>query len=101
MQDREVEIDGFRYIPHHGVFYCGRRLALTPATAKLVAALMAAAGRVVTKEGVVAFLDTDAQTKIADVYVCKARKVIERETGLFPIQTVWGRGYLWQLLPIS
>lgn len=99
MQDREVEADGFRYVPHYGVFYFGRRLSLTPATSKLVAALMASAGRVITKEGIVAFLGTDAETKIADVYACKARKVIYAETGLEPIRTVWGRGYIWQLPP--
>ena len=54
-------------------------------------------GRVVSKE---TFLDhlfggiDELETKIIDVFVCKFRKKIDREThDTFLIETVWPRGY--------
>jgi two-component system cell cycle response regulator CtrA len=32
--------------------------------------------------------------KIIDVFVCKLRKKLQKESGVNHIETVWGRGYI-------
>lgn len=97
--DREVRVDGFHYIPDFGIFHKGRKLRLTNSQVRVFAALISSPGRVLTKEGIVSFLDTEADTKIIDVYVCRIRKVLLAELNVEAIHTVWGRGYLWRLPP--
>lgn len=100
-KDTEVlECDGFM-CDGVSIFYRGNRLdGFSQKMVKYMSALMSAHGQVVTKQGLFGFTngdESDADSKIVDVYVCKLRRAIFNATELQPIQTVWGRGYTWQL----
>jgi DNA-binding response OmpR family regulator len=99
--DHAIEADGFRYLPDFGISYNGRKLPISPKPARVLGALIAAQGRVVSKGGLLGYVyraeEDEADQKIIDVWVCKLRKVLFDHTGLEPIQTIWGRGYCWQL----
>lgn len=97
VQELEIEQDGFRYIPDGGVFYNGQRLRISPSPARMLGALLANPGRVVTKEGLMAFSGTEAEAKVIDTWLCNVRRTIRECTGLDPIVTVWGRGLMWKL----
>lgn len=62
---------------------------LTVAEAKIAAILNARAPRAVSKEALLLALNTDAEIKIVDVFVCKLRKKVP-----FKIETIWGQGYV-------
>lgn len=69
---------------------------LTAQEARLVVTLKAAAGRVVSKDHLLAQLyqarpNEIPEIKIIDVFVCKARKKLAGSP--FTIETVWGKGY--------
>ena len=75
----------------------GRPLDLTNKEYQMLELLCLRSGRVVSKE---TFLDhlyggiDEPEMKIIDVFICKLRKKISREThDIALIETVWGRGY--------
>jgi DNA-binding response OmpR family regulator len=97
LEDKQIDQDGFRYIPNVGVWYNDKRVRLPPAEQRMLGALLANPGRVVTKEGLISYLNTEAETKIIDTWVCKLRGQLKKQLDLEPIVTVWGRGLMWDI----
>ncbi|EPX78026.1 response regulator transcription factor [Salipiger mucosus] len=78
----------------------GERMELTGREHSIFNYLALNAGRVITKdalyESVYGMKDTPPYDKVIDVYICKLRKKIRERTGNTYIETVYGRGYMFQ-----
>lgn len=98
---QELEVDGFHYYPSMGLFHGRWNIRLTPGEAKLCAALMMRPGHVMSAEGLLAFIGTQAECdQLVKRWVSEARKKIFSLCGLRPIRTSRGYGgYYWQLPP--
>jgi two-component system cell cycle response regulator CtrA len=73
--------------------------ALTPSQIRVLAALVEARGRMMTREGLLAAAYHDRafadwpEIKIIDVYICKIRKTLEQIGSGIEVRTLWGRGF--------
>jgi DNA-binding response OmpR family regulator len=103
--EKSLQIGDFGIDRHMGcALFQGRRLDITGREFNVMALLMEAEGRVVTKEhlwmnyqGPNSVGHVDTEIKIIDVFICKLRKKLKEQTGREPVGTVWGRGYFWQV----
>ena len=79
------------------VMYDGKKVHLTDREFQIILLLARRRGQVVSKDAIfnVVWGDSDVETKIIDVYVCKIRRKLGiDDKGV--LQTVWGRGYALQ-----
>jgi two-component system cell cycle response regulator CtrA len=73
--------------------------ALTPSQIRVLAALVEARGRMITRAGLLAAAYYDRapsdwpEIKIVDVYICKIRKALEQIESGIEVRTLWGRGF--------
>lgn len=94
-----LDVDGFQYYPRMGLFHGRWNLHLTPGEAKVCAALMLRPGHVVSIDGIMQFVGTEANSdRIVSHWISLARQKIRKHCRLEPIQTSIGYGgYFWQL----
>jgi DNA-binding response OmpR family regulator len=96
--DKPIMIKGPLYMDPNSRFarMNGRPVKLTPREFDMLYLLLARSPNVVSKDAifnVVWPIDSDVDTKIIDVYVCKLRNKLGLDAEVGFLKTVWGRGY--------
>lgn len=96
-RDAAVEDGDFRYEPRLGLFYRGWRLPLGPSRTLILAALMRARGRTLTRsalEGVVG--NEDPKSNLIATQLCRTRAILAEHAVPFPVENIWGEGWRWK-----
>ena len=95
-QDEPITIGDFSYDPRRGLFYKGAQLYLTPAFAIIIASLMKANGKVITRDALLGRLGSDeCSDNLVRQQVSLLRKKFEQLDIPCHVETVWGRGFRW------
>jgi two-component system, cell cycle response regulator CtrA len=79
------------------VFFDNKPVRITQKEYDMMELMALRRGNVVTKEAFMQHMyqhTDEPEIKIVDVSMCKLRKKLREQTGLSPIETCWGRGYV-------